>query len=320
MTRVRRAVAQAGPAYNQHQYPGMSGYQGGLAPSGRPGSAMVAGVPPRMHAEVHTPSMYIVPPGAVLPRVDAGLPIRPVPDLPPAALAAVPAMAVQPVQPAPDRAAQPQPVLLRGVLPGQDVIFQPAPSGASATIKKRSPHAVQDSSPQTGPARNRSGESNSPAEEIPTDGSHVGVSGTAESKAPSPGVQSASPGAQALAAAAGGPRNALQQVERGPPAPAGCPLEGPGDAAQAPQAVPAWPFGSAQGSDTSDDIVSWRYVPGLPRARTRPAPAGGGGHGRVLHCARVVRTFEASSLPCPRGLCTFEGLRELSCARGHLYI
>lgn len=270
------AGAQAGQPYNQHQFTGMPGYRQGLAASGLPGSATVAGLQAGMHAEVHTPPMYIVPPDTVIQRVDPGLPIRPGADLPTAALAAVPAMAVQPVQPAPDRAGQPQTVLLRGVLPGQDLLFQPAPSGASATIKKGSPHALQHSSPQVGPALNRSVESNSPVAEFPTDGSHVGVSGTAESKAPSPGVQSASPGALAPLS---GPRVGSQQAERGPPAPPGCLPEGPGDAAQAPEALPAWRMGSGQGSDTSDDIVSWRYACVLSGAR--------GAEGSARH----LRTF-----------------------------
>eukprot|EP00884_Botryococcus_braunii_P011441 jgi/Botrbrau1/20298/Bobra.31_1s0075.2 len=246
------------PAYNTAEYIGARRLPGVLPVE--PAVAQQPSSVTAIHTAFQPPPMYAVQTGAVVQRVDPALLRTRLPEVPTGAPVPV-GLPLAPValQHGTDRPGQPQPVVVQNVLPGRHMIIHPAPSGASATPHKRSTEPVQDSPPTiTGVGLQQSGESNSPIADIPTDGSHVGVSGTAESKAPSPGVQSASKvgpmECQRVPAWQATPRASRDQPVRG---------EGPGkgpqeETALGTQVVPAWRMGSGNGSDTSDDVVSWR--------------------------------------------------------------
>jgi hypothetical protein len=212
-----------------------------------------------VRTEFQPPPMYAVPSGTVVQQGGPNTLLHShLPEIPRAAVPVGLPLGTVALQHGADCPGQPQSVVVQHVLPGQHMIIQPAPSGASATLQKRTSEPVRDSPPTITGVGLQSGESNSPIADIPTDGSHVGVSGTAESKAPSPGVQSAAK-AGVGENLRGTPWEAFPRAPRDNAVRGDGPGTGPPEGAEpGPQAVLPWRTGSGHGSDTSDDGVSWR--------------------------------------------------------------
>jgi hypothetical protein len=188
---------------------------------------------------VPPPPMYGVAPPVMLDPT--ALPCCPA-DLPSHAQMAVPAT--------PNPAHQRGQTLAQGIMlvPHQDFLLHSAPSGASATARNlcSTPASASPPNPATAPLTPKVEAASPP--EVLTDGSGIGVSATAESKALSPGVQSVPRHGEVVLDRLGSDspdEDAQERVK-------GIPLSTKHGE------TPGWGSSGRDASDTSDDIVSYR--------------------------------------------------------------
>lgn len=208
--------------------------------------------PPQCVAGVLVPQMTVPPPPmyAVAPPVMPLLDAAAVPCCP----TDLPSLAPMPLPPTPNPANQAGQALPPGIMlvPHQDFLFQSAPSGASATARNLCsiPASASPPNPATAPLTPISKAEAASPPEVLTDGSGIGASATAESKALSPGVQSvARSGEEPMERL--GSDTADEEVE----------LRVGGNPVRAHHVKTlGWGSGGRDGSDTSDESVSYRYT------------------------------------------------------------